>query len=67
LTYLKRCFAELIEIAENPTGVQPKMANRLDHLFSPIETAANEIQEHKRRRKNPRTWKDSTPNTMFLD
>ncbi|KAJ7440656.1 hypothetical protein B0H11DRAFT_1750607, partial [Mycena galericulata] len=67
ITHLKRCFEELLEVAENPIGVQPKMAARLDHLFRPIENAANEIRDHKRRRKNPRTWKDSTQNTMFLD
>ncbi|KAJ7726312.1 hypothetical protein DFH07DRAFT_758150, partial [Mycena maculata] len=64
---LKRCFDELLELAEKPNGVQPKMAKRLENLFAPIENAANEIREHKRRRTNPRTWKDSTQNTMYLD
>ncbi|KAJ7716730.1 hypothetical protein DFH07DRAFT_762323, partial [Mycena maculata] len=67
IAHLKRCFEELLEVAENPKGIQPQMATRLDHLFQPIENAANEIRAHKRRRTNPRTWKDSTQNTMFVD
>jgi hypothetical protein len=67
ITHLKCCFDDLMEIMDNPKGVQPKMAARLEHLFAPIETAANDIHAHKRRRTRARTWKDSTPNTMFLD
>jgi hypothetical protein len=56
-----------MEIAENANGVQPKMAAKLEQLFTPIEKAADNIRAHKHHQTNPCTWKDSTQNTMFLD
>ncbi|KAJ7574254.1 hypothetical protein C8J56DRAFT_803234, partial [Mycena floridula] len=64
---LKRCFDEMLETAGVPGGVHPKMAKILDRVFTQVEQVGGDIRRDKHRRTMPRTWKDSTPNTQYLD
>jgi hypothetical protein len=64
---LKRCFANILSIAEAPAGVHPKMADVLENVFKPLREVGGDIGRQKHRRTSQRTWKDSNGNTMFLD
>jgi hypothetical protein len=39
----------------------------MEDVFVKVEKVGGDIGKHKKKRKNPRTWKDSTPNTVYLD
>jgi hypothetical protein len=64
---LKRRFDVLLEVAEQPAGVHPKMGAILDEVFKRVDQIGSEIDEHRHKRMMPRTWKDGTVNTMYLD
>jgi hypothetical protein len=57
----------MLGAVDSPGGVHPKMASQLENVFERIEKVGGDIGEDKRRRKMPRTWADSTENTMYLD
>jgi hypothetical protein len=57
----------MLGAVDNSCGVHPKMASQLENVFERIEKVGGDIREDKRRRKMPRTWADSTENTMYLD
>ena len=57
----------MLATAASKTGIHPKMGSVLDDVFRKVEKVGGDIGEHKRRRKNPETWKDSTKNTLYLD
>ena len=65
--YIRECFEEILEVTSQP-GVHNKMAAIVEDIFAKVEkvTVDGDIGKHKKR-KNPRTWKDSTPNTVYLD
>jgi hypothetical protein len=59
--------ALLAQIIDHPTGVHRKLKRRVESVLAPAFRFAHEITEHNARRKRPRTWKDSTSNTMFAN
>ena len=62
-----RCFDDLLEVAQLPSGMHPKMATVLEDVFGPLERIGNEIGQEKRHKTNPQTWKDSSRNTLYLN
>lgn len=64
---LKRCFSDMMAVAERQGGVHPKMAGVLDKVFKGVKKVGGDIGKNKRRRICQRTWKDSNSNTMYLD
>jgi hypothetical protein len=65
--HLRECFDEILDAAASQSGVHHKMAAAMEDVFVEIEKVGGNIGKHKKKRKNPRTWKDSTPNTVYLD
>jgi hypothetical protein len=57
----------MLAAAGASAGVHPKMSSILNNVFEKVEKVGGDIGKHKRRRKNPETWKDSNENTLFLD
>ncbi|KDR65420.1 hypothetical protein GALMADRAFT_260202 [Galerina marginata CBS 339.88] len=58
----------MLETAGSSGGMHPKMGSILDEVFQKVEKVGGDIGKHKRRRKNPKTWKDSNKkNTLYLD
>jgi hypothetical protein len=55
-----------MEIAENAKGVQPKIASRLERLFTLIEKAADNRRAYKRHRTNLCTWKDQEASDLWI-
>ncbi|KAK0433371.1 hypothetical protein EV421DRAFT_1718725, partial [Armillaria borealis] len=60
-------FDEICSVAFNKKGVHVKMAEILRRTFKDITEVGDDIYQDKRRRTMPRTYKDTTVNTMFLD
>ncbi|KDR83833.1 hypothetical protein GALMADRAFT_110768 [Galerina marginata CBS 339.88] len=65
--HLKRCFEDMLIESSHGTGVHPKMGSILDNVFKQVERVGGDIGKHKRRRHNPKTWKDSNKNTLYLN
>ena len=63
---IRECFKEIFEVASQP-GVHHKMAAIMEDIFAKVEKVDGDIGKHKKKRKNPHTWKDSTPNTVYLN
>lgn len=56
----------MMEAASASEGVHPALAKHLDKVFKGVEHVGGDISRAKRRRTNPRTWKDSTAVTLYL-
>ncbi|KAJ7801578.1 hypothetical protein B0H14DRAFT_2386233, partial [Mycena olivaceomarginata] len=67
LIHVKRCFDEIFDAMHNPRGVHPSMGKIFEGVAGKIETVGGDIGKNKRRRTNPRTWKEHNGNTMYLD
>ena len=44
-----------------------KMVAIMEDIFAKVEKVDGDIRKHKKKQKNPHTWKDSAPNTVYLD
>ncbi|SJL10785.1 uncharacterized protein ARMOST_14179 [Armillaria ostoyae] len=67
IQHLERCYDDMMGVATSKRGVHPKMTRALRKVFDVITEVGSDIGKEKRRRTMPRTWKDSTPNTLYLD
>ncbi|KAF8888894.1 hypothetical protein BDZ89DRAFT_955967 [Hymenopellis radicata] len=67
ILHYKRCFEDMLGVAQSKTGVHPKMGKILRDIFGRVEDVGGDIGREKRRRTGSRTWKDSTQNTLFMD
>ena len=56
-----------LEILEEQQNLQNiSWINGVERNFNAIKTMVGEIDQYKRRRTMPRTWKDHTHNTRYL-
>lgn len=65
--HLKSCLGEIMDLMDDPRGVHPKLARKLESVCGQVEKVAGDMCRDKRWRKNPRTWKDTNEKTMFTD
>jgi hypothetical protein len=56
-----------MDVVSSPAGIHPKLSGTLEKVFAHLQHIGGEIGREKRRKTMPRTWRDSTQSTMFLD
>ncbi|KAF5367894.1 hypothetical protein D9757_011246 [Collybiopsis confluens] len=67
LAKTRKNFEELMNTAGQSRGVHPKLGQYLKRAMDEVDKVGGDIGIEKRKRKMPRTWKDSNEITLYLD
>jgi len=63
---MKRSFDTIMEIAQQPGGLHPALLEQLNTAINPADKILTTVESFKKRRTNPRTYKDTDNITMWL-
>lgn len=63
----RKALEDMLDAAEQPQGVHPKLGRQLKRTFEDVNKIGGALGKDKRRRTNPRTWKDSNKVTLYCN